>query len=460
MAGYSDEEYAELLKFLENTRFDVQRMAAEGVLGFSEDMSFVDYCKRNPRSVARPLLRLAERVEAQACQGGAEDNDDDDGRRKNKKAAKLEAAQEADADAAGTAALTALVNVSVIPPVRDELIKLNAPRRAAETLRSGWLEGRASHAHWYAMLLANTTNTKDGQDALTKDEPMLRFLFAAYVANVRPPPRDGYDDPLGFLGKVLTNVCALPEGRSAIAGGDDGPAAVERLLAQLTSRNRRSDILFVLRNLCVDEDCHGTVVAADFLPSAAVFLYPLEETEKAQRELLPESLLLRLASAGAALTGDDAVRLAASGCLAGLTRSAKGREYLRSAGGGEVVRAWSEHEKDDETKAALAHVAQLLRSSESDIERSEEERKEKLEQNPALLGEIEQTDQKAQGVAEGPPADGPADACAKEAADPPAPEEEEGSSTSKDCTKAESEEQGAAGGTDTGEVKPLFGEIA
>lgn len=41
---------------------------------------------------------------------------------------------------------------------------LNAPKRLTEALRAGWLEGRAQMAHWYAMLLANVSTSKKGQD--------------------------------------------------------------------------------------------------------------------------------------------------------------------------------------------------------------------------------------------------------------------------------------------------------
>ena len=46
----------------------------------------------------------------------------------------------------------------------EELVALNAPKRLTEALRAGWLEGRAEMAHWYAMLLANVSTSKKGQE--------------------------------------------------------------------------------------------------------------------------------------------------------------------------------------------------------------------------------------------------------------------------------------------------------
>ena len=48
--------------------------------------------------------------------------------------------------------------------VPQELVALNAPKRLTEALRAGWLEGRAEMAHWYAMLLANVSTSKKGQE--------------------------------------------------------------------------------------------------------------------------------------------------------------------------------------------------------------------------------------------------------------------------------------------------------
>merc|ERR1719198_508910 len=119
---------------------------------------------------------------------------------------------------------------------------MNAVRRCCETLKGGWLEGRADHAHWHAMLLANLTTLEAGQKALCAEEGHLRFLFAAFVSKARPPPRDGYDDPMLCLGKVINNVCALREGRAVYAEGEAGASTIGMLAAELSDRQRRKDV--------------------------------------------------------------------------------------------------------------------------------------------------------------------------------------------------------------------------
>merc|ERR1719171_2247392 len=110
-------------------------------------------------------------------------------------------------------------------------------------MKAGWMEGRSDLAHWYSMVLANVSSTEAGQKALCAEEPHLRFLFAAFVSKSRPPPRDGYDDPMLCLGKVINNVCALREGRAIFAGGEAAASSMSMLSAELADRQRRPDIV-------------------------------------------------------------------------------------------------------------------------------------------------------------------------------------------------------------------------
>ena len=66
-----DQEFSELLGFLQDQKPEVRRFAAEGVLGQTEDTDFLDYCRRNPRTAARPLLRLAEKAESEVSEAEA-----------------------------------------------------------------------------------------------------------------------------------------------------------------------------------------------------------------------------------------------------------------------------------------------------------------------------------------------------------------------------------------------------
>jgi len=365
--GYSEEEYAELLSFLQDPKHEVQRFAAEGVLAQTETKEFLEYSQRHPRLAAKPLLRLVERAEAEAASSGSALDAAGDSA-VGKKAQKLAAKDAAEAEAAGSAALQALVNLSGVPAVRDELVSLNGPRRCAEALRAGWLEGRSELAHWHAMLLANLTTSKAGQEGICKDEPLLRFLLAAYTAKPRPPPRDGYDDPLLFLGKVIGNVCALEAGRKCLAMGDGGPAALASLLGELSDRARRPDVLGCVRNVCIDSDCHPSVVQTDLMERMASFLYPWEKVEDENRKALPEAMQEALASNGAALTGDSVARNASAVSLLALCNTLAGREYLRTHGCPEVGRAWYAEESQEEVKQVLVALMPHVLNSEEEYQ--------------------------------------------------------------------------------------------
>jgi len=363
---HSDEEFLELLGFLTDPKLEVQRFAAEGVLAQTESQDFLEYCRRQPRKAARPLLRLAEKAEADAATSGTAANLAAGKARtaEEQKAARMAAMEAVSASAAGSSALQALVNISAVPSVRDELVELSAPRRAAEAMRGGWLEGRSGLAHWYAMLLANITTAKAGQEAICADENLLRFLLAAYVSKPRPPARDGYEDPLINLGKVIGNMCALESGRRLLAGGEQGPTAVATLAGELADRGRRADVVNCFRNLCLDVECHSAVIAANPIASFARFLYPWDKADPTHRAELPEHLATALAAEGAALTGDVTVRHSVAICVVGLCRTREGRDYLRSQGTKELLRAWQLEESEEETRNAIEASVPALGSEE------------------------------------------------------------------------------------------------
>lgn len=369
MTEAKEQEFAELLGFLQDKKIEVQRFAAEGVLELTEDEAFVTYVQKHPRAAARPLLRVAEKAEADSALSTAAAATAASSRTpQGEKAAKMAAIDSGNSMAAGSAALQALVNISAMPSVRDELVELSAPRRIAETLRSGWLEGRASLAHWQSMLLANITTGKVGQEALCSDEALLRFILAAYSAKPRPAPRDGYEDPLLCLGKVLSNVCVLAEGRRIMAIGEQGPSNLRVLLDQMSDRARRADMVAALKNLSIDKDCHPAVLSTDFLRSTSTFLYPLEKVSQEVRLALPEELRKYLEQEGAALTGDVSVRGAAASSFLGLCRSLEGREYLRSNCCCEILSAWQKEETEEDVRVALEVTLSTLRVSETELQ--------------------------------------------------------------------------------------------
>lgn len=244
---------------------------------------------------------------------------------------------------------------------------MNASRRCCEALRGGWLEGRSGLAHWHCMLLANLSTGEAGQKALCAEEGHLKFLHAAYVSKTRPEPRDGYDDPMLCLGKVINNTCAQLEGRKIFSGGENGAAIVQSLAEQLNDRQRRPDMVSTFRNLCLDEECHVAIVATDLLMRLARFLYPWEKVAPAKRANLPEPLQEVLQADGATMTGDVSVRHAAAQSVLGLCLSKAGRTYLREWGAYELVRAWHDEEADDQIKTALETVVPSVQLSEEEL---------------------------------------------------------------------------------------------
>mmetsp|Transcript_20247 Transcript_20247/g.56195 ORF Transcript_20247/g.56195 Transcript_20247/m.56195 type:complete len:477 (+) Transcript_20247:112-1542(+) len=374
-----DQGYLELVGFLQDPKLEVQKMAAEGVLPESEDQDFLGFCQRHPRKVAKPLLRLVERAEADsaAAKKVATTAAEAGGNMREQEKIIRQAAQDATlAMGAGSAALQALVNLSAVPAVRDELVTLSAPRRVVEAMRAGWLEGRSGFVHWQTMLLANLTTAKAGQEALCGDEGLTNFLLAAYVAKPRPPAREGADDPLECIGKVLLNLCALPEGRRVLAA----PGALEHLTGELADRARRQDVVGALRNLTLDKECHETIVASGLMARMANFLYPWERVVPELREQLPADLQRELASEGATLTADAAVRVAAVTCILGLCQSESGREYVRKSGGYEVMRAWKEEENDDAAANVLRQVLPCVQVSEVEYQEAVRDAKNRLQE--------------------------------------------------------------------------------
>jgi len=370
----SEEEvgFSELVGFLADPKTAVQRLAAEGLLEHTGSLDFIEYCKKKPRAVARALLRLAERAEADLAKADVSEGtrDGESGRKatssedKKERMSKLEAMESA---AAGSAALKALVNLSAVQSVCAELVDMNAARRCCEALRGGWLEGRSELAHWHAMLLANLSNGEAGQKALIAEESHLRFLFSAYVAKSRPPPRDGFDDPMLCLGKVINNVCALEAGRKIFANVN----SVALLAIELGDRPRRPDVLSAFRNLCQDDECHEAVIGTDFLARIARFLYPWETAAPDRRAQLPEELQEVLKKDGAILTKEEPDRYAAAQCILGLCLGKEARRYLRECGGYELCRAWHVEESSSMIRTALESCVPFLKQTEEELEEAD-----------------------------------------------------------------------------------------
>jgi len=275
------------------------------------------------------------------------------------------------------------------------------------------LDGRAELAHWYAMLLANITTTEKGQEAISSEESLLRFLLAAFVAKPRPKPRDGYDDPLLYLGKVINNTCVLEAGRRILAGGESGAGNMALLASELGERGRRPDVLSIFRNICLDKECHSVLISANLMYHIAPFVYPLEKVEADRLADLPEALRQKLEAEGAALTGEASVRRAAILCIIGLCRSAEGRTYLRGSGCYEVMRAWHLEETDDGTKDYIETAVPAVHLSEEELQAEKQKHEKSSQESQATAADKPPTDgpvlpPAAEGPALPPSRDGPA----------------------------------------------------
>eukprot|EP00927_Polykrikos_kofoidii_P069403 TRINITY_DN64865_c0_g1_i1.p1 TRINITY_DN64865_c0_g1~~TRINITY_DN64865_c0_g1_i1.p1 ORF type:complete len:422 (+),score=77.69 TRINITY_DN64865_c0_g1_i1:111-1268(+) len=354
--------YADLVGLLADPKLEVQHKAAEVFFDVTDNSECLDYCMQNPRKVAKPLLRLVESAEAsrEALAAKIEEAKGlaDAGQMKKQiHAASVEALQ---AKHAGEFALKALVNISAVPAVRDELVSMKAPRRCAKSLEAGWLQGRGELAHFYAMVLVNLTSNLEASEDFSKDPAIVSFLVAAFIAKARPKTVEeaGGNDPMACIAKVLNNVCVHAEGRKSVS------PACGSLISELQDRSRRADVCAVLRNLCLDSEHHQELTSSKILFHMATFLYPWEKRETEQREELSKELQELLEVEGAALTADSTVRSTCADSIVGLVQTATGRAHLRDkAGGLEILRAWENQETDSEILLKLSTVMGHLTSS-------------------------------------------------------------------------------------------------
>jgi len=379
-------EFVDLIGFLQDAKTEVQRLAAEGAVAYSESEEFLRFCKKEPRKVARPLLRLAEAAEAAQSAGEDATPSAAGAGREKKGEDRMGVADTENLVGAGMAALQALVNLCSVPEILDVLVILNAPKRCIEAMRKGWLEGRIAYAHLYSMLLANLTTLKGGQEAICKEDALLRFLFSTFVAKPRPVAQDNVEDPFCCLGRALCNLCVLPEGRKALADPECGgnAAGLMQLANELADRGRRLDVLNIFRNLCLAPELHPTVVQSELMAHMALFLYAWEKAEPERRETLPGPLKEELAKRGSTLTVDVAVRKAASDCLRGLCLTETGRNHLRTHGCYEVTRVWHLSETDPFIKEAIEAIVPAVHFTEEQLaENAQKEREAALAAVPA-----------------------------------------------------------------------------
>lgn len=329
------EQYEEVLNFLKDTRSDVQAAAAEAVLGLTEDVSFVEYCRQCPRLVARPMLRVIEKDPLEKSTEDAREN-----------------------------ALKCLVNLAGTPALCSELVELRAPSRCIEVLRELWLNGNDGHVHWFTMLLANLSTEEKGQAAFALNVKDLMFILSLYTGEVQPKPKDDFTDRLLWAGQVLHNVCASKAGRAVVVSEVPGLQSLARDLTVPSRRHRRGDIMKIFKNLCNDKECHDVVIKSGLYLRIACFLYPEGEPEE-RRKQLPEPVLEEMQG----LTADIAVRRLCAESLFTLAGSPEGRVFLKEGGCYELLRAWHLKETDEQTIKLIVDTVPLVALSEEELEK-------------------------------------------------------------------------------------------
>lgn len=333
--GSGQEQYEEVLDFLKDKRSEVQYAAAEALLGFTEESSFLEYCRQCPRLVARPMLRIIEKDPLEVSTKDARQ-----------------------------AALKCLVNLAGVPAVCSELVELRAPGRCIDVLRTLWLDGNADDVHWFTMLLANLSTTEKGQAAFAVNSKDLMFVLSLYIGEVQPKPTEDFKDRLLWAGKTLQNVCAAKCGRAVIVAEVPGLRRLAKELVIPARRHRRSEIMGIFKNLCNDKECHEAVIESGFFLRAACFLYPEGEPED-RRKALPEPVLEEMQG----FTSDITIRRLGAEALFSLAGSEEGRLYLHENGCYELLRAWHEKEKDDDTIKLITDAVPLVFLTEEDLKK-------------------------------------------------------------------------------------------
>lgn len=117
------------------------------------------------------------------------------------------------------------------------------------------------------------------------------------------------------------------------------------------------------------------------IEAIACFVYPWDKAADNEREALPEALRKDLEAAGATLTTEVGVRSIAAECLVGFVITEQGREYLRSSGAAEIIRAWDAEETDTDTKTSLCTVLPAATMAEAEL--TEHQKKLSLESDTA-----------------------------------------------------------------------------
>ena len=320
-------EYVELFEFLAHKNKAVQAQAVSIMEQFSgePDSTLVDLIVSDPDAVVRPVLRLLESEDSSLREGS----------------------------------LTILVNLSVMDAVAESICKLSGVRRVCDSLNQ-----YQRFVELHCMLLSNITRLPVGIETLLG---LSGGIFRSIVLKYSAVDSEEVD----YLGSVIINGTSVESGRKLVAELQiDGERFTHCLLLQclarsLSVRRRRSTILQIIRNVCLDSDYHQGIAASGILINMCYFLYP--QVENRREEDVHESIVEN--SKG--LASDVETRTLSAEILVCCLRSETGRDLMRTIGMYEVVRLWDLEETDQSIKDMIYDVAMATHMSEKELQAGE-----------------------------------------------------------------------------------------
>lgn len=330
-------EYRELLEFLLHKNKAVQSQALQILTQYSgdPDTEFISLIQSDTESVVRPLLRLVETDHKEFVENS----------------------------------LTALVNLSGIDSIVEAVCKLSGVRRICDSLNQ-----RQVMVELHCMLLSNLTRLPAGVEGLLAIPGIFKGVILKYAAVD--------SEEVDHLGSVIINGTSAEKGRQVVSDlQTDSQGYTHCLLLQclarcLGVRRRRQAVLQIIRNLCLDTECHDAIAASGILINLCYFLYPEVE---GRRE---DDVHKNITENGIGLASDIETRTIAAEILVCFLRSEVGRDVMRSIGIYEVVRLWDLEETEQSIKDMLYDVAMATHLNEEELKSGE------LQDKPGKIVEL------------------------------------------------------------------------
>eukprot|EP01054_Gregarina_sp_Poly1_P010506 Gregarina_sp_Poly_1__10505@NODE_76_length_15862_cov_98_864577_g65_i0_p6_GENE_NODE_76_length_15862_cov_98_864577_g65_i0NODE_76_length_15862_cov_98_864577_g65_i0_p6_ORF_typecomplete_len375_score59_71DUF383/PF04063_14/42DUF383/PF04063_14/7_4e14KAP/PF05804_12/0_00016KAP/PF05804_12/5_1DUF384/PF04064_13/1_7e03DUF384/PF04064_13/5_1e05Arm/PF00514_23/7_7e02Arm/PF00514_23/0_099Cnd1/PF12717_7/0_045Cnd1/PF12717_7/1_5e03Arm_2/PF04826_13/5_1e02Arm_2/PF04826_13/1_1Arm_2/PF04826_13/7_4e02Neurochondrin/PF05536_1 len=331
----------DLVPYLRSEKTAVKKEALSIVLGLSLDEIFLDTLEKNSTCFLDILVRLAT----------------------------------SDDEKLAEVALSCLVNISS----RDELASAMGSTRYLgsifESLKEKHLLGPEILEEKLLMVLANVTRQNNGFKALIADELLIWRLLGYYSDQRSPVPGTPSMDKCSYIGHVLINLTAQPEGRKFLVEMDKG--YWEAFSVHTRCQSRRPVILQIVKNICCDPDL---VKQIDFLKFPVFELlgrvvYPrkdvldcLKETSAKDFPYTTNEVPLGITEQAFGPVNDIESRRLVAECVCGLLLEKNARSMGRSLNFYEVMRVWHLVETDPEIQKIAEQTVHLVHYSEDELE--------------------------------------------------------------------------------------------